>query len=66
MEGKYAIADDYYLISGDMKSYINFLRTITRSYAGMLLDWASHGYRSELDLFVTRSILWYIVMCLIH
>ena len=38
----------------------------THSYAGMLLDWASHGYQSELDLFITRSILWYIVMCLIH
>ncbi|CBK24831.2 uncharacterized protein [Blastocystis hominis] len=26
----------------------------------MLLDWASHGYQSELDLFITRSILWLI------
>ena len=25
----------------------------------MLLDWASQGYKSELDLFVVRAVLWY-------
>ena len=38
-----------------------FFYRIMNSYASMLLDWANHGYASELDLFVTRSILWYIM-----
>lgn len=29
------------------------------AYSEMILDWASHGYASEIDLFVTRPILQY-------
>ena len=44
-------ANEYYIISENMSSY-----------AELLLDWASHGYSSEVDLFITRPIL--LFLCL--
>lgn len=49
-EGRYPIANDFYLVSEDMEEY-----------SSMLLDWASQGYKSELDLFVVRAVLWLLV-----
>ena len=40
-------ANNFYLISEEMGEY-----------AQMVLEWASTGYASEIDLFVTRSVLW--------
>ena len=45
--GDYAISSNFYLISEEMDEY-----------AQMVLEWASTGYASEIDLFVTRSVLW--------
>ena len=42
----YMNANDYYILSGNMEEY-----------ATMLLDWSSHGYESEIDLFLLRPIL---------
>ena len=39
-------ANDFYILSGNMEEYAN-----------MLLDWASHGYESEIDLFLARPVL---------
>ena len=29
-----------------------------KDYADMVLEWAQNGYASEVDLFITRPILW--------
>ena len=42
----YMNANDYYILSGNMEEY-----------ATMILDWSSHGYESEIDLFLLRPIL---------
>ena len=44
--GKFKEANDYYILSENMNAY-----------ADLLLDWATHGYASEIDLFITRPIL---------
>ena len=46
-KGDYSNASNFFLISGDMEQY-----------AKMVLEWSEKGYASEVDLFVTRSVLW--------
>lgn len=43
----YSAASDFFLVSENMSDY-----------AEMVLAWAATGYASELDLFVTRAVLW--------
>lgn len=47
--GDYALSNEFYLISEN-----------TQEHAAMVLEWASQGYASEIDLFVTRAVLWFI------
>lgn len=43
----YSQSSTYFLVSEDMTEY-----------AKMVLEWAATGYASEIDLFVTRPVLW--------
>ena len=41
-------ASEFYQVSENMKDY-----------ADMVVEWSKEGYPSEIDLFITRPILWY-------
>lgn len=43
----YSQSSTFFLVSEDMTEY-----------AQMVLEWAATGYASEIDLFVTRPVLW--------
>ena len=43
----YSQSSTFFLVSEDMTEY-----------AQMVLEWATTGYASEIDLFVTRPVLW--------